>query len=118
MSETQKQVPARFTAALERLDGDVGLLREMAIITSEDLPDVRDSVDIAIGEGDDEKAASSLHKLKGMLSTFESDGVTLEIQGMLDLARQGKMGELRQAYVHQKPAIEELADQIGKLTSE
>ncbi|NND96135.1 MAG: Hpt domain-containing protein [Pirellulaceae bacterium] len=117
MSRTRNEVPARFGSALDRLDGDVGLLREMASITSEDLPEVRAATQRAIDDGDCEQAAAGLHKLKGMLSTFESDGVTLEIQEILDLARRGKIDEVQENYQQQKAAIDELSDQVSELAS-
>ena len=101
MSKNQK-LPNRFAEAIERLDGDERLLREMAAITSADLPDVIRETEMALAEGDCEHAASGLHKLKGMLSTFESNGVTLEIQEMLDLARKEKAEQAHQEYEQHK----------------
>jgi len=81
-----QNIPPRFRPALERLDGEVSLLCEMAAITAEDLPEVKEATETALEEGDCEQAASGLHKLKGMLSTFDADGVVLDIQEVLDAA--------------------------------
>lgn len=117
MSRTKNEIPTRFAPALDRLDGDISLLREMASITSEDLPEVRVAVKKAIADGDCERSAANLHKLKGMLSTFESEGVTLEIQEMLDLARKGKVSNVQEAFKQYESAIDELARQVSNLAS-
>jgi hypothetical protein len=89
----------------------------MALITSEDLPDVIRETETAIEEGNGKQAASGLHRLKGMLSTFESDGVALDIQDMLDAARQRRMAEVQRAYRQHRPDIAELVQQVVKLAS-
>ncbi len=114
MSDTQR-VPARFGDALHRLDGDVELLREMAKITSEDLPEVVAQVESAIAAEDVESTVRNLHKLKGMLSTFEAEGVTLQIQEMLDAARKSRMREVTQSYGQQKYGVHELIKQVAVL---
>ena len=105
----------RFAGALSRLDGDIRLLREMAAITSEDLPEVTSAVDQAMAQGDNDQAARSLHRLKGMLSTFDSEGVTLHIQETLQLARSGDTQEMRHHYRQHQQELEQLIQQIGEL---
>ena len=117
MTDTQ-QVPARFEEAVARLDGDVGLLREMAAITSEDLPEVWQQINNAIEAGDQQASASGLHKLKGMLSTFESDGVVLDIQELLDSARRGAMDDLKEGFQQHSAAIRELIGEVHRLASD
>ena len=112
---SSQQVPTRFSEALDRLGGDVSLLREMALITSEDLPEVIANAQSAIESEDCERAASSLHKLKGMLSTFECDGVVLEIQEMLDAARKQESAEMRRTFQTHRDSVEELVAEIKKL---
>lgn len=98
MKNNDVPVPTRFNAAIERLDGDVDLLRQMAALTASDLPHVVQSCDEAIADGDQVRAATRLHKLKGMLSQFDSGNVTLKIQRVLDMVRQGDQVGMRQAY--------------------
>ena len=112
-----ERIPTRFQPALERLDGDLELLCEMAAITCEDLPGVKQSTETALEEGDCEKAASGLHKLKGMLSTFESDGVALDLQDALDAARKEKTELARVYYDENRAAIESLHDGIQRLAA-
>ncbi len=110
-----EKIPACFLPALERLDGDLGLLRELAAITAEDLPDVKRATEAAVAEGDLRQAAAGLHKLKGMLCTFDSDGITGELQDALDAARRGNLEVLQRCYHDSQPAIEELAAEITQL---
>ena len=114
---SDQHVSSRFSAALARLDGDVDLLRKMASITSEDLPEVVRHTEAAIEDGNCEQAASGLHRLKGMLSTFESDSVALDIQDILDLARQGKGDQVQAAYQQHKSSMTELIDAVARLGS-
>lgn len=112
---SQKEVPPRFQAALARLEGHVELLRSLAVITIEDLPEVIKQVDAAVDRGECQQAANDLHKLKGMLSTFESDGVAIEIGDMMELARQQQSAALTAAWESQRAAIAELTAQITGL---
>jgi HPt (histidine-containing phosphotransfer) domain-containing protein len=114
MNDSLERIPQRFSSALDRLDGNVELLREMAQITAEDLPEVCAEVESAISQGDCDSATQGIHKLKGMLSTFESDGVTLEIQELLDLSRKRRAGELESQFDSKRDAIAELCDQIAE----
>lgn len=111
-------VPARFQAAVDRLDGSTELLREMAAITTEDIPHVLAACRSAIDAGQCTLAASHLHKLKGMLSTFESGAVTLEIQELVDLARTGQVAELRVRFTQYRGEINQLIQEIAQLAGE
>lgn len=115
MPNTQP-IPERFAEAVARLDGDISLLREMAAINSEDLPDVKRQIEAAIQAADAEASASGLHKLKGMLSTFESDGVVLDIQELLDAARRGAMSDVQEGYRQHIGAINELIAEVRRLS--
>lgn len=111
------QIPARFRRALERLDGNRELLCEMAAITSEDLPDVIGTTETAIAEGDCDAAAMGLHKLKGMLSTFDAESVVLEIQEMVNEARSSNAEAVRVGYERLTNELEQLVSQINSLAS-
>ncbi len=114
MSSVQS-VPDRFAEALRRLNGDVELLRDMAAIMSADLPTVKSQTDEVVAKGDCRASAASLHKLKGMLSTFESDGVVLDIQDVLALARQSKVQQMQDSYLQHCDRIDDLIRDITSL---
>ncbi len=65
-----------LNAALDALDGNVQLLRELAVIYIEDTPQVIEELDTAIQEGDDQVARRAVHSLKGLSSTFFSEDTT------------------------------------------
>ena len=106
-------MPDRFRDAVARLDGDAGLLREMAEMTSPDFPALLNDSAIAVEGGNCEDAVRTLHKLKGMLSTFESDGVVLDIQDMISAARNQNEKLLKQHFERCRPQIEELVGVIS-----
>ena len=111
------ELPPRFFDAVERLDGDVTLLRRMASVTSEDLPGVAEAAEQAIAEENCEHAIQFLHQLKGMLSTFESQGVTLEVQDMLNTARRGDIQSVKKLFHVNKREIHELVSQVARLAN-
>ena len=112
---TEQEIKQRFQDALNRLDGDIELLCEMAAITAPDCPEVIGQIENAFDSEDCEAGARGLHKLKGMLSTFESDGVVIEMQELLELARKNKLEELRRAYGQCRQAILRCVANINEL---
>jgi len=113
-----EQLAPRFDEAVKRLDGDESLLREMAAITSADLPDVIDETDRALTAGNSEQAASGLHKLKGMLSTFETGGVTIEVHEMLELTRREEVTEAKKSFDRHRSELNELVADITSIAAE
>lgn len=105
-------VPTRFNEAVQRLDGDAGLLREMAYMTLPDFPILIENAAEATAAGDCEASVRVLHKLKGMLSTFESEGIVMEIQEMITAARANKPDLLASLFAKHRPAVEELVEAI------
>ncbi|TWU44299.1 hypothetical protein Q31b_18350 [Novipirellula aureliae] len=113
-----KQLIPRFAEAISRLGGDEGLLREMAAITSADLPEVINETDQALCAGKSDQAASGLHKLKGMLSTFETGGATIEIEEMLSFARHREVAKAKTKFDHHRSEIDELVAEIALIATE
>jgi hypothetical protein len=87
----------------------------MAAITSADLPDVIKETQAALQVADEAAAASGLHKLKGMLSTFDTRGVTIEIHEMLDLARSQELAEAQKKFVRHKTELDALVNEISSI---
>lgn len=112
----ENAVPERFQDAVVRLDGDAALLRQMAAMTSPDFAGLIADSESAIRDNDGEAAVRSLHKLKGMLSTFESDGVVLEIQEMIAAARKGNVTSAGEHFRRHRGQIEELVDVVTQFS--
>jgi len=105
-------IPEHFRRGVERLDGDANLLRQMASLTGPLLrPLLADAVD-AIDANDVPRAITYLHRLKGMLSTFDADGVTIDLQMILaGLRGETPVAEAGTLDDH-RDAIESLIDDI------
>ncbi|WP_186776558.1 Hpt domain-containing protein [Rubripirellula reticaptiva] len=112
-----EELASRFGEAIARLDGDESLLREMAAITAADLPEVIDETDQALQVGDSEQAASGLHKLKGMLSTFETGGVTVEVHEMLEMARRDGVVEAKRSFDRHRSELNDLVAEITAIAA-
>jgi HPt (histidine-containing phosphotransfer) domain-containing protein len=72
--------------ALLRVDGDVELLKEIAIIFLEDYPKVLAEIRAAIADGDAKQLEASAHTLKGSVANFGAAAVVasalrLELMG-------------------------------------
>ncbi|MGB7347210.1 MAG: Hpt domain-containing protein [Pirellulaceae bacterium] len=99
------------------MDGDESLLRQMAAITSADLPEVIEQTDRALTAGNSEQAGSGLHKLKGMLSTFETSGVTIEVHEMLELLKRGEVAEAKKCFDRHRSELDELVAEISSIAA-
>ena len=102
---TDDEIQERFRDALVRLDGDIDLLCDMAALTAPDCPAVMKKVEGFLEQRDCDGAARSLHKLKGMLSTFDDGEVIGQIQELLDFARRGNLDELADCYAQRSDRI-------------
>lgn len=105
-------MPPRFTEAVKRLDGDASLLREMALMTMPEFKTLTNHAHESALDGRCDQAVRDLHKLKGMLSTFESDGVVLEIQEVIQAGRNQNAKNMVTLLEQTMPAIEELIDAV------
>lgn len=105
---SSKDSQHRFAKALDRLEGDVELLRDMAAMTTPKMPALLGDADECMGRLDCAGAVRALHQLKGMISTFDSDHVPLKIQELLDVGRQGDLATMRERLQTHRVAIDEL----------
>ena len=109
MNEKQK---VRFADALERVSGDCDLLAAMAAMVAEDAPDVINDLREQVAKGEMQRTAATAHKLKGMLSTFETDGPVLELEELILSARKGQRQETASQFKIFDRRINELLDEI------
>jgi hypothetical protein len=105
----------RFSDALNRVAGDMGLLIAIASLVAEDAPDVFTKLRSQIAEGDLPEAAATGHQLKGMLSTFETDGPVIVLQELIYAARNGDRSEADSALKRCESQILQLIDEIKSL---
>jgi hypothetical protein len=112
VSLEQKQ---RFSDALNRVAGDMDLLVAIASLVAEDAPDVFTKLRAQLAEGDLPEAAATGHQLKGMLSTFETDGPVIVLQELIYAARNGDQSEAESALKRCETEILQLIDEIKSL---
>ena len=79
-----------FAGALERLDGDVELLRKMATFFLADSPPLLAELNALWEAGESGDAmAFTAHKLKGLVVTFDDVHAGPLLQDLVDAAREG-----------------------------
>lgn len=114
MNSEQKK---RFALALERVAGDCDLLVAMANLVTEDGPGVWAEVQRNLAEEQWQSLASSTHKLKGMLATFETRSPIPELQEMIQAARKERLDEVRSCFAGCRSDVEHLLKEINDLAS-
>jgi CheY-like chemotaxis protein len=85
-------------AALARVDGDVGFLRELASLLVEDAPQVLAQIGEAIAAEDAARVERTSHRLKGGLIPFCSPDAFEAAQALEDLGHSGKLGPAKQKF--------------------
>ena len=110
MDETPLKVGFDLSAALDLLDGDHQLLREVAELFCQDAPllleDIRNSITVA----DARSLERSAHALKGALGNF---GATRAVGLALELESMGHDGETG----HCQSAFDQLSKEVDEITA-
>ncbi len=106
---------ARFAAALNRMAGDEDLMEAMAELVVADAPEILAELKEQFEQNESQEAASTAHKLKGMLSSFETGSPIPELQSVIDELRAGRLTEAYLIYQSCSGAIEDLVGEIGEL---
>jgi len=86
-----------LSAALQRVDGDVDLLREVADIASTDCPLQMARITRALADGDIEALAGGAHALKGAVGSMGGTSAFAAALAVETSARQGDLSEAREA---------------------
>jgi HPt (histidine-containing phosphotransfer) domain-containing protein len=71
--ESQSVAVINLQATIERLGGDMPLVRDVAQIVVEDAGTLLTDIESALEAGDAERAALSAHSLKGLVSNFNAE---------------------------------------------
>lgn len=112
VTNEQKQ---RFADALGRVAGDTELLIAIAALVTEDAPQVFESLKTQLNADELDEVAATGHQLKGMLSTFETDGPVLCLQELIYAARRGDGPEARDTLHRCESEINALINEIRQL---
>jgi two-component system, sensor histidine kinase and response regulator len=84
--------------ALARVDGDEGLLADLAKLFCEESPKLLSAVQDAVAKRDTAALKRAAHSLKGSLSTFAARDATEAALRLEDLARAGELEGAEDAY--------------------
>ena len=109
MNDDQK---TRFADALQRLAGDEELLVAMGTIILDDAPSVMTDLQQKVFDGDLAAAASTAHKLKGLLSTFDDGGCTGTVQSLITAAKASDESECKAIWPKCERESQSLLDEI------
>ena len=111
------EIPPRFNAALERLDGSVELLRGMAEIFVEDLPPVMSEFDAMLGQHDQLPLLARIaHKLKGMVVTFDNEVAGPLLEEMVGAARREDVEQVQILAPQVHAEVNQLYRHVVRLT--
>lgn len=103
-------------AALAALDGSRELLRDMALIFSEDAPLLIAELHSALKAGDASAVERAIHSLKGMAATFYARPTVDLIQRYETIAAQQKLAEIRSSGAKEiESAVKLLIDELASL---
>ena len=82
--------PARMLA---RLDGDLELAQQLAMIFIDECPRMLERLHAAVAEGSAEEVRRAAHALKGSLSNFIDGGPTATAFELENMGREGRLDE-------------------------
>ena len=98
-----------LSKALDRVEGDLELLQEMADLFLEECPHMVEEIGGAIAAGDAQALQHAAHTLKGSVSNFAADKAT---EASFALEKMGRQQDLACAAT----ALAALEQELGRLT--
>ena len=98
-----------LSKALDRVEGDLELLQEMADLFLEECPHMVEEIGHAITAGDAQALQHAAHTLKGSVSNFAADKAT---EASFALEKMGRQQDLTCAAT----ALATLEQELGRLT--
>ena len=101
--------------SLERVGGDPVLLRELAVVFLEDLPQKLAAMEAAIGRDDAEGLRGAAHSLKGAVSTFGAEPARVAALALEELGKSGDLAGAAEVLVRLKTEIARLKAALGPL---
>ena len=87
-----------LAAALARVDGDAGLLRELAQLFLEDSERLLSAVEQAVAQRDGRSVERAAHTLKGAVGNFAAQGAFAAALRLETMGREGRLAEAAEAF--------------------
>ena len=116
LAEPSSALPAKFvwekTEALERLDGDEELLKELCQIFLQEYPALLQKLRKAISESDAESVQRTAHSLKGEVSYLGAPDATKTAKSLEDMGRERKLSQALKAFTVLERELVELQQVI------
>jgi signal transduction histidine kinase/PleD family two-component response regulator len=103
------------SAALSYVDGDMGLLREMAELFLADYSQQMAKIRAAIASGDSQALMRAAHSLKGVVGTFAAKATCEAALRLEMMGENGDLLEARDAYACLEAEISRLAGVLARL---
>ncbi len=107
--------PFAIDEALNRVAGDMDLLKEIAALFLSGCNQSLADIGKALTDGDMNKLASSAHSLKGSVGNFAAERAFLTAQSIEHSARDGDLEGSRQAFATLSLEIESLKTALEKI---
>ena len=112
----QQMAGLNLSAALERVAGDLDLLREVARMFLEAAPDLMAEIMAAVESRDAAKLERAAHSLKGSIGTFAADHAWKAAYEVECLGRKGDLREAGAAVGSLQKALRQLEQDLLRLT--
>jgi PAS domain S-box-containing protein len=106
------------TAALSRVDGDVGFLRELASLLAEDAPQLLTQIGDAVAAEDAVRVEKTAHRLKGALIPFCSAAAFEAAQSLEQFGHSGGLGGANQKYHDLENHLDRLLAKLAEFLAE
>ena len=103
--------------ALARVDGDEGLLADLATLFCEESPKLLSAVRDAVAKSDAAALQRAAHSLKGSMSTFAARDATEAALRLEELARSGDLADAESAYRLLAAQVDRLKQALESLGS-
>lgn len=91
ISHTTETSPLDVESVLDRVGGDLDLLKEIVSIFEQEGPALLEEIRNAITLSDLQRLESAAHSLKGCVSTFGADNAAAAALRLEQMGRQGRM---------------------------
>jgi HPt (histidine-containing phosphotransfer) domain-containing protein len=104
-------------AALARVDGDVGFLRELASLLAEDAPQLLAQIGDATAALDAVRIEKTAHRLKGALIPFCSADAFEAAQTLEDIGHSGELGPAKQEFHDLENHLDRLLEKITEFVA-
>jgi HPt (histidine-containing phosphotransfer) domain-containing protein len=112
------QEPFDLAAALQRVEGDVELLAELAEMFIEEHQSMSSEILESIEQGDSEAVTRSAHSLKGSVGNFNARGAFEAALAIETAGRSGDVETARQQYDVLQAELQRLVPALQKLAAE